>query len=194
MVLYRSGGIVLDLDQLLLLSNAAVIDESFLEVVENSTAPALLILDTAQRLTNACLAAPPRHPFSFLWVQTLLLRCLTLRGVDEQWTGPYDGGESLPSALLHFGKQSHSITNISAYALQAGFWIQPMTRDAAVRIMDAATLPWLHIQTPPSVELPRQAESIWGNTDTCLMRIYQIHESHHRMDRDKSLLPRKEER
>ena len=181
LVLYQYGGIVLDLGQLQAPSEVStLLEESFLTVLENSTAPALLILDDNQRLTNALLAAPPRHPFSYLWAHTLLVETMTLRSVDEQWNGRGTTGESLRTALVHFQKQMHRVGNVTEYVVKPALFTQHEAHDATVRVMDSAELPWFKTQNV-SVESPLpQSQLMWGNTDTCLMRIYRVHESLHK--------------
>eukprot|EP00977_Amphora_coffeiformis_P001592 scaffold307_cov162-Amphora_coffeaeformis.AAC.8 len=189
LVLYQYGGIVLDLEFLQSPDEEAPslkMEESFLNSLEAPEASAILLLDHKQRLSNALLAGPPRHSFFYLWAHDLLYGTLGHRNVEGEWAGlamewtqgygPQERPPTAPSlrtTLLHFLKQIHQVPNISAYQVQPILYTQPAAHDATVRVVEATQLAsWFG-----TAFFPLREELRWGNTDTCLMRIYRVLES-----------------
>lgn len=181
LVLYQYGGIVLDLDYLQppIENNKTshlYMEESFWNILEDPEAPAVLLLEN-QYLSNAWLAAPPRHAFFYLWAHTLLLDTMGLRGVEEQWNGLVTTGPSLHTALLHFQKHIHQVPNVTAYQVQPMLYTQPAANNATVNVVYMNRVASWFGTIPNEQKNPLPEELRWGNTDTCLMRTYRVHES-----------------
>ena len=142
---------------------------------------------TAPLLAESFVATPPRHGMAYLWGHVVLLETLSIRNVDTQWMGrfaedvPFANQNYLTSAWRHWQKQVKAKKKVNTVSLQVGWYAARVQSGDVLYVVEQTTVAsWLpssssssHVST---TDEPPHHEP-WGNTDTCLVRLYRVHEA-----------------